>query len=133
MKQQPLLFNTPTKTQSPGPNSSQDTSTQKIAPDTIMQPPIEGSNCLALNVATKSDNRELNKWINALSINEVKNKKVLHERLATVGKLVNTLDEDRHPQLRRVGVTCGIPTGMVNKMASPALAPILATASYMAR
>ena len=43
------------------------------------------------------------------------------------------LEEGKHPQLRRVRVIWGIPTGMVNKMAIPALARILATASCMDR
>ena len=90
MKQQPLLFNTPTKVQSPGPSASQDTITQEVAPDTIMQPPIEGCSWLALNVPTKTHDRELNKWISSPSINE-KKKKALNEWLATVDKWVNSL------------------------------------------
>ena len=50
-----IVPHTHQNTPSPGPPSSQDTSTQEVAPDTIMQPPIEGSSWLALNVPTKAN------------------------------------------------------------------------------
>ena len=66
---------------------------------------------MALNVPTKTGDKELANWIGSLTIKDTE-KKALQEWLETADKWVTSLETDKQPQVRRAGILWGIPSGM---------------------